>query len=170
MIWQPITFTREQMVERRLAGGRLLRKHKLSKAEIAHRLGVSRTTVSDWDQQLKKGGLRQLRRRKASGRPTKLTRKQQRALLRLLKKGAQAAGFETDRWTLARLQEFIERAFGVTYHEKYLNRLLRKLDWTPQIPLPRARERDDDLMAAWLEQDWPRIKKSAATRRRNSLF
>ena len=28
-----------------------------------------------------------------------------------------------------------------------------------------AKERDEDLIAAWLRQDWPRIKKSAAARR-----
>lgn len=41
MEWQPSTFTREQMEERRLEGGRLLRSGKLSQADIARRLGVS---------------------------------------------------------------------------------------------------------------------------------
>jgi len=85
------------MDERRLAGGRMLLSRKLSKAKIARQLGVSRATVPQWDQRLQAGGLRRLRRRKPSGRPPKLTPQQQKALLQLLKKGARAAGFRTNR-------------------------------------------------------------------------
>ncbi len=159
MEWQPRTLTREQMEERRLMGGRLLRSQKWSKAEIARQLGVSRATVTDWEQQLQAGGLRRLHRRKASGRPPKLSRNQQPAVLRLLRKGARRAGFPTDRWTLPRIQILIEREFQVTYAVKYLSRLLHKLGWSPQIPLPRAKERDEARIRAWLAQDWPRIKK-----------
>jgi hypothetical protein len=33
------------------------------------------------------------------------------------------------------------------------------LERTPQIPLARASERDDQLVHAWLKKDWQRIKK-----------
>lgn len=95
---------------------------------------------------------------------------QQRALIRHLKDDAAAAGFPTARWTLARVRQLIHRRFGVAYHPKYLNRLLRRLGFSPQVALPRARERDEALIRAWLEQDWPRIKKSAAARRRHRVF
>lgn len=170
MSWQPSALTRDQLEERRLAGGRLLKAGKLSQSAIAVKLGVSRATVSDWNKQLRAGGLPRLRRRPPPGRPSRLSREQGQDLLRLLKRGALASGFETDRWTLPRIQKVIERQFGVTYHENYVSRLLQKLNWSPQVPLPRARERDDELIRAWLTQDWPRIKKSAATRRNHSLF
>ena len=170
MTWTPTRLTREQMEERRLKGGRLLQGGRLSQAEIGRQLDVSRTTVSDWAEQLEAGGLRQLRRRKATGRPAKLTRSQRRELLRLLKRGALRHGFPTDRWTLQRVQMLVERELGVTYHPNYLKRLLEKLDWTLQVPLPRAIERDEELIRAWLSQDWPRIKKGAANRRRHRVF
>ena len=170
MTWKPSTLTREQMEERRLAGGRLLKVGKLSQAEIARQLGVSRATVSDWAARLTAGGMRQLRRRCAPGRTSKLSREQQQVLKRHLKRGARAAGFATERWTLHRMQCLIEREFGVTYHPNYLNRFLSKLDWSPQVPLPQAIERDEDLIRAWLKKDWPRIKKGAANRRRNRVF
>ncbi len=170
MSWQPSTLTREQMAERRRTGGRLLKAGKLSQTEIAEELGVARATVCIWNKQLQLGGLRQLRQRKATGRPPRLTSPQRKELRRLLKRGALAAGFETDRWTLQRIQQLIEKHFGVTYHPNYLNRLLQKLGWSLQVPLPRARERDEELIQAWLDHDWPRIKKSAATRRGYSLF
>lgn len=162
MTWKPSRLTREQMEERRLEGGRLLKAGKLPQAEIARRLGVSRMTVSDWAQQVRAGGLHRLRRRKPSGRPSKLTLQQQKALKRILRHGALAAGFDTDRWTLRRVQWVIKHEFGIAYHPNYLNRLLRRLGFSPQQPLPRAAERDDELVKAWLTRDWPRIKKGAA--------
>lgn len=170
MTWRPGKLSRERMEERRREGARLLRGGKLSDAAIARQLGVSRTAVEKWDQALKDGGLRGLRRRKATGRPPKLDRKQQSQLKRLLKRGAFAAGFESNRWTLGRVRQLIKQEFDVAYHRNYLNRLLRKLGLSPQVPLPRAMERDEELVRAWIERDWPRIKKGAAQRLRNSVF
>ncbi len=158
------------MEERRLAGARLLKAGKLSQAQIARELGVSRASVSDWAKQLAAGGIKRLRRRRAPGRTPRLNPEERKALVRHLKGGARAAGFRTERWTLQRVQQLVERKFGVTYHPNSLNRVLRRLGWTRQVPLPRAVERDEDLVRAWLEQDWPRIKKGAAKRRGNRVL
>lgn len=159
MSWQPSALTREQMEERRLEGGRLLKAGKVTQSAIAAKLSVSRATVCVWNKELQDGGLRRLHRRATPGRPARLTRAQRQELLRRLKRGALESGFETDRWTLPRIQKMIENQFGVTYHENYLSRFLQKLNWSPQVPLPRARERDEALIRTWLAQDWPRIKK-----------
>src|SRR5687768_9922413 len=92
MGWEPQQLTREQMEERRRAGAQLLRAGKLTQAEIARQLGVSRATVSEWAKRLAAGGLRALHRRKAPGRPARLTDTDKKALVRLLKRGALAAG------------------------------------------------------------------------------
>ena len=159
MTWKPTKLTRDQMEERRLEGGRLLKQHELSKVQIARQLGVTRAAVGQWAQRMRTGGLRRLRQRVTAGRPALLTRAQKQTLLRQLKRGALAAGFPTDRWTLGRVQQLIKREFKVEYHPNYLSRLLRQLNWTPQYPMPRAKERDDELVEAWLRQDWSRIKK-----------
>lgn len=161
MIWKPSYLTRKQMEERRRTGGRLLRQGKLSQAEIARQLGVTRMAVSHWAKQLLQGGMRQLRRRKSTGCPPKLTPAQQKAMLRLLKRGAKAAGFRTERWTLQRIQKVIAREFHVVYHPNYVSHLLQKLDGSLQVPLPRAKERNEKLIRAWRVHDWPRIKKKA---------
>lgn len=161
MIWKPSHLTREQMEERRCEGGRLLKAGKLTQAEIAQQLGVSQAAVSRWAKRLATGGMRGLRRRKSLGRPAKLTLLQQRELKRHLKRGALAAGFPTERWTLWRVQRLIKRLFGVVYHPNYLSRLLHKLDWSLQQPLPRAIEQDDEAVRTWREKDWPRIKKGS---------
>jgi putative transposase len=152
------------MEERRMKGVKLLQAGKLTQKEIAKRLGVSRVSVSKWKRQLAGEGRRGLKARKSSGRPAKLSCEQQQDLLGLLSQGAVKAGYPTERWTLKRIQQVIRKDYQVTYHPKYLNRLLRHLGWTPQVPLDRAVERDEALIRAWLKQDWPRIKKIALSR------
>ena len=51
-MWRPSNLTPEQIEERRMECGRLLREGGLSPAEIARRLGVSRRAVSQWAQQI----------------------------------------------------------------------------------------------------------------------
>ena len=170
MDWSPKRLTRAQMEERRREGAKLLRRGKLSHTAIAQRLGVSGAAVGQWAKQLAQGGVRALRLRTAPGRPARLTDAQKQSLQVTLQAGALAAGFPTDRWTMGRVCQLIEREFGVRYHVKYMNRLLTTLGWSLQQPLPRAAERDEDLIRAWLAQDWPRIKKGAAARRKHSVL
>ena len=170
MSWKPSYLTREQMEERRLAGDRLLKEGKLSQAEISRQLGVSRATVSEWAKIVKSKGIRGLRKKKAPGSGSKLSKVQKEKLKRMLDRGALACEFPTDRWTLERVRQLIQREFEVSYHPNYLNRLLRSLGFSPQRPLPQAIEQERELVEAWLEQDWSRIKKVAAARRRNRVL
>ena len=170
MPWKPKRLTRPQMEERRRAGARLLKVGKLSYTAIAQRLGVSAAAVGQWAKQLADGGLRALRRRIAPGRPARLTDAQRLVLEQALARGAVAAGFPSDRWTMSRVRQLITRECGVCYHVKYINRLLRRLGWSLQQPLARAAERDEELIRAWLAQDWPRIKKGAAARRKHRVL
>ena len=163
-MWRPRKLTPEQLEERRLAAGRLLRAGRLSQAEIARRLGVSPAAVSQWAKQLHDGprGLAALRRHPKPGRPPRLRPSQWQQLLGILARGAKRSGFETERWTLPRVRAVIERRFGVTYHVDYLSTRLRDLGWSAQVPAVRAAERDEELIRAWLDRDWPRIKKRLA--------
>jgi putative transposase len=169
MTWQPEHLTRDQMAERRAEGGRLLQEGQLSQHAIALELGVSDAAVSQWKSRLANGGPAALAPRSASGRPARLTPAQQRKLVRLLQGGALAAGFPTARWTQARVRDVIVREFGVRYHPDYVGTLLHRLGWSVQKPEARAVEREEDLIRAWLTHDWPRIKKSAAARRRHCV-
>src|SRR5262245_24329526 len=116
-MWRPSILTQEQLEERRLEGGRLLVEGQLTYAEIARRLGISRRTVCAWSKQLKasREGLKALKSRPRTGRPSRLSDEQWRRLLEFLERGALKAGFETDRWTLDRIRTVTRRLFGVTY-------------------------------------------------------
>jgi transposase len=165
-MWRPRKLTPEQLEERRLEAGRLLRAGRLTQAEIARQLGVSRMAVSGWADRLRGGplGLAALKTRPKSGRPPRLTPPQWQELLKILKKGAIHSGFETERWTLPRIRGVIARHRGVNYHTAYLSVKLRELGWSAQVPAVRARERDEEVIRAWLDRDWPRIKKKPTAR------
>lgn len=169
MTWQPKKLTREQMAERRGEGARLLEAGVMAQGEIARHLGVTEAAVSKWKRQLLEGGSQALRARKASGRPPKLDDIAKVELVQKLEEGAIAAGFPTEQWTQARVKQLIKQEFGVDYHQNYISRLLDDLGWSVQKMDPRAIERDEELIRAWLSRDWSRIKKSAAARRRDRV-
>ena len=157
------------MAERRTEGVRMLQAGEKSQAQIARELGVSEACVSVWNKKLQEQGPQSLEARKASGRPARLKSTDKAKLSEKLKQGALAAGFPTEQWTQARVKKVIEQEFGVSYHPNYISRLLASMGWSVQKPDSRAMERDEELILAWLKQDWPRIKKGTAARRRHRV-
>ena len=158
-VWRPVHLTSEQLEERRLAAARLLRHGRLSQAEIARQLGVSRASVCRWAATLAQQGRRGLKARPIPGRLPRLDEKAWTRLGRLLDRGAVAAGFATARWTLTRIAAVIAREFRVHYHPRYLERPLKAHGFSVQRPAPRAKERDELVIAVWPKRDWVALKK-----------
>jgi transposase len=158
-VWRPTRLTSEQMEERRLAGAMLLRQGQLSQAQIARKLGVSRASVCRWAATLAQEGPRGLEARPTPGRLPRLDEKAWARLGRLLDRGAVAAGFATERWTLQRIAALIEREFGVHYHPRYLERPLKAHGFSVQRPATRAKERDELVIAVWPKREWVALKK-----------
>jgi len=169
MTWQPKKLTRKQLAERRAEAIELLEAGEMKQVEIARHLGVTEAAVSKWKKQLAEEGPQALQMRTATGRPPKLDEAAKQELVKKLEEGAVAAGFPTEQWTQARVKKVIEREFGVVYHQNYISRWLDDLGWSVQKPDPKAIERDEDLIRAWLKRDWPRIKKGASARRRDRI-
>lgn len=112
-------------------------------------MGVSASTVCEWAQSLKQEGIAALKSRPRTGRPSKLTDEQWQEVKRLVEAGAKGAGFATERWTLKRVAQLIQRRFGVHYHPNYLAEPLHRLGLSLQRPKPKALKRDDALVEAW---------------------
>src|SRR5215211_2850438 len=106
--------------------------------DIATALDVSPGAVSQWLAAARQGGAAALRARPAPGAPTRLTAAQRQAIPPFLWHGAEAYGFRGEVWTCARVAHVIAEEFGVTYSKSQISRLLRALDWSPQLPLRRA--------------------------------
>lgn len=171
MAWHPTTLSREQQEERRLEGARLLREGVMSAAQIARHLGVSQVSVCRWKQRLAESNSRPsaLKSTKAKGAAPRLSTAQWKQIKKMILAGAQAAGFSTERWTLARVQEAIEQRYKVRYTLAWLSIRLRQLGLSVQRPQAKARKREDQLAEAWLRQDWEAIKKSVTTWRRHHV-
>jgi transposase len=149
----------EELERRRLRAVALL-EQGLMPVEVARRVGVDRRSVRRWKAAFRKAGEAGVAARPPPGRPARLSPAQKRKLERVLLKGAQAAGFDTDLWTCPRVAWVIEEHFGVGYHVDHVGRLLHALGWSAQKPERRALERDEEAIRRWVKQDWPRIKKT----------
>ena len=159
MTWQPKKLTRKQLAERRAEAIELLEAGEMKQVEIARHLGVTEAAVSKWKKQLAEEGPQALQMRTATGRPPKLDEAAKQELVKKLEEGAVAAGFPTEQWTQARVKKVIEREFGVVYHQNYISRWLDDLGWSVQKPDPKAIERDEELIRAWLKRGLAKDKK-----------
>jgi transposase len=107
-----------------------------------------------------------LHRRRAGGRPPKLSDAQAAQVEQALRQGALANGFATDLWTLDRVAQVVQRVTGVRLARASTWRLLvGRLGWSRQRPERQARERDKEAIARWVAYEWPRIKRGRVRNR-----
>jgi len=151
---------------RRLAVGRV--GQGLPPRQVAAVLGVHVETVRLWVRTHKAGGDAALAGTPHPGRRSFLTKAQQTRVLKWLADPPTAHGFRTDLWAAKRVAHLIDKRLGVKFHPHYLREWLAKRDYTPQKPARRARQRDQDAIDRWLEDDWPRVQKRPAGRRPTS--
>lgn len=140
----------------RLEAAELFTKN-LSKTEIAKRLGVCRQTVGIWYKHYRESGIDGLKIG-TPGRKPRLTQTQWQEIERDLLSGPRACGYETDLWTLERIADLICRKTGVCYNSNYVWKLMKRLKWSCQKPERKAKERNEEEIARWRAEEWPRIK------------
>ena len=151
----------QELERRRLRAIEMLQQG-LGPSEVARTLGVDRRSVRRWRAAMDEEGPQGVAAHPASGRPPLLSTAQKKKLERVLRRGAQAAGYETDLWTCPRIAQVIEDRLGVQYHVDHVCRLLHKLGWSPQRPQRKAIERDEAGIRQWVKQQWTSIKKKPA--------
>ena len=157
--------TAEQLEERRRRAIALLQAGT-SYREVARQVAASLSSVVRWEQAHRGDKRNGLRARPIPGRPCRLSAGQLEQLQALLLRGAGAAGYSTELWTLRRIGDVIRKRFGIRYGPVGVWALLRYgLRWSWQKPERRAFERDEAAIAQWKRNEWPRIKKRHAPRR-----
>ena len=119
------SLNRDDMETRRLAAAKDLLNGS-SQSQVARRYGVSRTTASRWHRAIVVKGMEGMRKRRATGRPSRLTADQVDVIRQMFHEGAIAHGFARDRWTTGKLAEAINRRFGVRYDQDHVGRLMHK--------------------------------------------
>ncbi len=140
--------------ERRLTAKRLL-DDGVSQAEVARRLKGSRQSGSRWAD----APVKQLAAIRRFGRKSTIDDRLLGRLRQALLAGAKRQGFAADVWTLPRVRTVIVRLGGPSFSTVHVWRLLGQMGFSPQRPTGRAKERNEDAIAAWKSKDWPRIKK-----------
>jgi transposase len=138
--------------------------------DIAEARDVSRVSVSRWLACVRDGGPDALRAHPSPGAPPKLSAAQKRLIPEFLWHGAEAYGFRGEVWTRARIAQVIEEEFGVRYHKGHVGKLLHELHWTPQVPIRRALQRDEEAIQRWRIDVWPELRQRARRERRVLVF
>ena len=138
--------------------------------DIADALGVTEVAVSRWLARARDGGPEALLTHPAPGHPPKLSDAQKRLIPEFLWHGPEAYGFRGEVWTCARIARVIEEEFGVRYHKDHVGRLLKELRWTPQVPIRRAIQRDEEAIRRWRVEVWPDLQRRARRERRVLVF
>ena len=137
---------------------------------IAVALGVSPAAVSRWLATARHDGPQALLARPRPGAPAKLRPDQKRLIPDFLWHGAEAYGFRGELWTCPRVAAVLAEEFGVTYSRSQVARILKGLGWTPQVPITRAIQRDEEAIERWASVDWPRLRTRARNEGRTLVF
>lgn len=134
----------------------------LSQADVAREFRVTRGCVSQWLEAYRKAGdsLEGLDAHEHAGRPPELTKEQKAKLVRMIQRGAQYYGFETDIWTTERIAKLVAVHFKIRYHPDHVRKILHSLGLSWQKPKKQARERDEENVRNWVQNTLPEIKKS----------
>jgi transposase len=127
-------------------------------AKIAAELRVTEQSVRRWRKAWLAGGPAGLASKGQAAR-CRLDEAQLAELDAVLEAGPLAAGYDDQRWTLARVRDLAARRFRVRYTIPGTWYLLRRRGWTCQLGARRAIERDDAGIEVWKEQAWARAKR-----------
>lgn len=104
--------------------------------EAGNRVGVSQPTASRWVDRWNDSGVDGLRPDFGGGRPSKLTDEQREQLVDVLERHQPL--------TTEHVHRLIEDAFDVSYSQRHLAKLLKKLGLKYAIPRPESPDRPDD--------------------------
>jgi transposase len=137
-----------------------------STEEVADFLGVQQRSVQRWVAQARDRGWQALAAQPCPGRPRKLTHTQEKIMLRWLGDNPMEYGFATELWTAARLAQLIQDEWELVLHPRSLRRWLHQHGFSLQKPERVPRERDPEVIAAWLETEWIALKKKPGVSKR----
>ena len=150
--------TQTELERRRRRAVELLGKG-MNLSAVSEKIGCSVSSVHLWKEEYAKNGGDGLNPKPVPGRPSKLSGRQKKSLVRTLVAGAMKNGYQTDLWTTRRIAQVIGKKFKVSYHSNSIWWLLNEMGLSYQKLQTRARERDEKEIKQWKRHSWPHIKK-----------
>ncbi len=164
-----ITGRRGRQQDRRLQAAKLFTEGK-SRAEVARILGVTWRSAHEWHKKWEQSGVSGLKSEGKPGPPPKFMDEEVLKVEAELRKGAVAQGYANELWTLRRISALILKTTGKRVSQTESWRLLRRMGWSPQKPIRRARERSEEAITDWKTQKWPEICAKAKAEDRTIVF
>lgn len=136
----------------------------MSKAEAARVFGVSRTSVHTWValyEQHGESGLTPKRPGKSKG-GGRLQGWQAATIVNIIRDYCpEQFKMPFALWTREAVGDLIHQRFGIRYGLNMIGRLLKRWGFTPQKPITRAYERNDERIRHWLKCEYPALRRRA---------
>ena len=142
-----------------------MRESGMSYQDIGKILEVHHTTVSTWYAKYMREGEKGLlikKRGRKDGDKRGLTPEQESNLIkRLIDTTPQQLKFKYVLWTRESVQKLIKHDYDIEMPISTVGKYLQRWEFTSQVPIKRAYERNDAKVQAWLKVEYPAIEKQS---------
>ena len=108
--------------------------------DIASSLQKPKTTIHDWLQRLEGKGIDNLYDIKQVGKPTRLTKSQEKELEIVLDQSPEKQGIPHTTWTTKLVQYIILKMFDVEFKVRQVRNIIKKINFSLQTPRPENRK------------------------------
>ena len=119
------------------------------RAEAAQACGMDRQTLRDWVHRFNAEGPEGLYSKQGAGPPCRLSEEQQQELAAIIEAGPDLAEHGVVRFRLCDLCALVEERFGVTYEERGLSKLIRRLGFRKISARPQHPKSDPEIQAEY---------------------
>jgi transposase len=149
--------------ETRLLVSQYLRKKLGTQKEAALIFGLTERGVNKIWSIYKLEGTRGLKQKKRGAKEGKKLKGEQSAEVRKLikEKLPDQLKLPYGLWTREAVQQLIEKRYEIELSKGQVGRYLKSWGYTPQKPIRKAFEQKPEKVKAWIEKEYPAIKKKA---------
>ena len=157
-----LTISAQQELRER---GIKMRNEGMSYQDIGYILEVHHTTVSTWYAKYTRegeSGIKILPRGRKEGDKKTLNPTQEAQLIkRLIDTTPKQLKFKYVLWTREAVKKLIKHDFDIEMPISTVGKYLQRWEFTSQVPIKRAYERNDAKVQQWLEEEYPAIEKQS---------
>ncbi|HID69171.1 MAG TPA: IS630 family transposase [Desulfobacterales bacterium] len=140
-----------------------MREKGMKNLEVAQLVGLSPTTTSGiwskYKREGKKGILIQKRGRKNGEKKRLSPSNEANIIKRLIDTTPEQLKFKFVLWTREAVKQLIKHDLGIDMPISTVGHYLQKWEFTSQVPIKRAYERNDAKVQQWLKDEYPAIQK-----------
>ncbi len=142
-----------------------MREQGMDYKDIGQILDVHHTTVSTWYAKYKRDGKDGIkiktRGRKEGDKKTLNPSQEAQIIKRLIDTTPKQLKFKYVLWTREAVKKLIKYEFGEDMPISTVGKYLQRWEFTSQVPIKRAYERNDKAVQTWLKDTYPAIEKQS---------